>query len=78
MNKGTVRRFCAVATDPRRAGAVAERIDAAFANSSVETRTGSFKENAQQQMRQIGDLNFAIRSILSAVAQWQLAVLHLR
>ena len=67
MNKGTVRNFYAIATDPRQAGAVTEAIDAAFANSSVETRTGSFKENAQQQMRQIGDLNFAIRSILSAV-----------
>jgi len=38
-----------------------------FANSPVETRTASFKENAQLQMKQIGDLNFAIRSILSAV-----------
>src|SRR6185295_7958149 len=47
--------------------ALSETIDAAFANSTSETRTSSFKENAQQQMRQIGDLNFAIRSILSAV-----------
>src|SRR6185369_15611428 len=67
MNKGTVRNCYAVATDPRRAGAVTEAIDAAFANSSVETHTSSFKENAQQQMRLIGDLDFAIRSILSAV-----------
>lgn len=67
LNKGTVRNFYAVAADPKQAGAVTEAIDAAFANSSVETRTWSFKENAQQQMRSIGDLNFAIRSILSAV-----------
>lgn len=67
MNKGTVRNFYAVADDPRQAGAVTEAIDAAFANSSVETHTSSFKDNAQQQMRQIGDLDFAIRSILSAV-----------
>ncbi len=67
INKGTVRNFYAVAADPKQAGAVIEAIDAAFANSPVETRTASFKDNAQQQMRQIGDLNFAIRSILSAV-----------
>ncbi len=67
LNKGTVRNFYAVASDPKQAGAVTEAIDAAFANSSVETRTASFKENAQQQMKSIGDLNFAIRSILSAV-----------
>ena len=67
LNKGTVRNFYAVVADPKQAGAVTEAIDAAFANSSVETRTASFKENAQQQMRSIGDLNFAIRSIVSAV-----------
>src|SRR5262245_28381875 len=44
-----------------------DTIDKTFANSSVETQTLSFKENAQQQMKQIGDLNFVIRSILSAV-----------
>lgn len=67
LNKGTVRNFYAVVADPKQAGTITEAIDAAFANSSVETRTSSFKENAQQQMKSIGDLNFAIRSILSAV-----------
>ena len=67
LNKGTVRNFYAVVSDPKQAAAVTETIDGTFANSSVETRTASFKENAQQQMRSIGDLNFAIRSIISAV-----------
>jgi putative ABC transport system permease protein len=67
INKGTVRNFYVVAADPKHAGALSETIDRTFSNSSVETRTASFKENAQQQMRSIGDLNFAIRSILSAV-----------
>jgi putative ABC transport system permease protein len=67
LNKGTVRNFYAVAADPQQAGALSETIDAAFANSPSETRTASFKENAQQQMKQIGDLNFVIRSILGAV-----------
>src|SRR6185312_8998923 len=67
LNKGTVRNFYALISDPRQAAAMSETIDNAFANSSNETRTASFKENAQQQMRAIGDLNFAIRSIVSAV-----------
>jgi putative ABC transport system permease protein len=67
LNKGTVRNFYALISDPKQAAAMSQRIDDAFANSSNETRTASFKENAQQQMRAIGDLNFAIRSIVSAV-----------
>jgi putative ABC transport system permease protein len=67
INKGSVRNFYALISDPKQAATVTERIDAAFANSSNETRTASFKENAQLQMRAIGDLNFAIRSIISAV-----------
>jgi putative ABC transport system permease protein len=67
LNKGTVRNFYAVAADPKQAGALSETIDAAFANSTSETRTVSFKEGAQQQLKQIGDLNFIIRAILSAV-----------
>jgi putative ABC transport system permease protein len=67
LNKGTVRNFYVVVSDPRQAAAVTETIDGAFANSSIPTRTSSFKEMAQQQMRAIGDLNFAIRSIVSAV-----------
>ncbi len=67
LNKGTVRNFYAIAADPKQAAVVAEAIDNAFANSPSETRTASFKENAQQAMQSIGDLDFAIRSIVSAV-----------
>lgn len=66
-NKGTVRNYYAVAADPKQAAAVTEAIDNAFANSPNETRTASFKELAQQEMQSIGDLDFAIRSIVSAV-----------
>jgi putative ABC transport system permease protein len=66
-SKGTVRNFYAVATDPRRAAATADSIDRAFSNSTNETRTSSLKENVQQALRAIGDLNFAIRSIIGAV-----------
>ncbi len=67
LNKGTVRNFYALISDPKQAAAVSDRIDAVFANSANETRTSSFRENAQQQLRAIGDLDFAIRSIVSAV-----------
>lgn len=67
LNKGTVRNFYAVISDPKRAAAMSDTIDGAFANSSNETKTASFRENAQQQMRSIGDLNFLIRSVISAV-----------
>jgi putative ABC transport system permease protein len=46
---------------------VADAIDRRFANSSSETRTESLRELAQSQLQSIGDLNFLIRAILSAV-----------
>jgi putative ABC transport system permease protein len=67
LNKGTVRNYYAVAADPKQAAAVTEAIDRTFANSPNETRTSSFKELAQQEMQSIGDLDFVIRSIVSAV-----------
>jgi putative ABC transport system permease protein len=67
VNKDTVRNFYAVISDPKRAAEMSDTIDKAFANSSNETKTASFRENAQQQMRSIGDLNFLIRAITSAV-----------
>jgi putative ABC transport system permease protein len=67
LNKGTVRNYYAVTSDPKQAAKVTEAIDNAFANSPHETRTASFKELAQQEMQSIGDLDFAIRSIVSAV-----------
>jgi putative ABC transport system permease protein len=67
LNKGTVRNYYVAAADPKRAAVVSEAIDNAFMNSPHETRTASFREMAQQQMQAIGDLDFAIRSIVSAV-----------
>jgi putative ABC transport system permease protein len=67
LNKGTVRNFYAVISDPKRAAEMSDTIDRVFANSSNETKTASFRENAQQQMRSIGDLNFLIRAVTSAV-----------
>lgn len=67
LNKGTVRNFYAVISDPKRAAEVSDTVDNAFANSSNETKTASFRENAQQQMRSIGDLNFLIRAVTATV-----------
>ena len=62
-----MRNFYVVASDPLHAGEVASAIDRAFTNSPNETQTASFRELRQQQLQSIGDLNFAIRSIISAV-----------
>jgi putative ABC transport system permease protein len=65
--KGTARNFLVSVEDPKQAVAVIDAIDRRFANSSDETRTGSYRELAQSQMQLIGDLNFVIRAIVSAV-----------
>ncbi|MGA2707667.1 MAG: ABC transporter permease [Steroidobacteraceae bacterium] len=65
--KGTVKHFNVAVIDPKLAVTVADAIDRRFANSSNETRTESLRELAQSQLQSIGDLNFLIRAILSAV-----------
>ncbi|MGC1457230.1 MAG: FtsX-like permease family protein [Steroidobacteraceae bacterium] len=67
LNKGTVRNFYVLISDPKRAVEMSDAIDHMFANSSNETTTFSFREGAQQQMRSIGDLNFLIRAVMAAV-----------
>ncbi len=66
-NKGTVRNFYVTASDPRHAGTLADTIDKLFANAPSETSTATLRENAQQGLKALGDLNFLIRSIVSAV-----------
>lgn len=66
-DKDTVRNFYDIVADPTRAAAIADAIDRAFVNSAVGTRTQSFRANAEQALQSIGDLNFAIRWIVSAV-----------
>jgi putative ABC transport system permease protein len=46
---------------------MSDSIDRVFANSSNETQTASFRENSQQQLRSIGNLNFLIRAVVSTV-----------
>ena len=65
--KGTVNHFNVSIFDPRQAATVADAIDRRFANSSNATRTESLRELAQLQMQSIGDLDFLIRAVVSAV-----------
>jgi putative ABC transport system permease protein len=65
--RGTARNFIVSVEDPKQAVAVTDAIDQQFANSANETRTVSYRESAQSQMQLIGDLNFVIRAIVSAV-----------
>lgn len=65
--KGTAAHFVVLASSPYRADAVAHEIDWTFANSAHPTRTQSYRDNAEQQMRAIGDLNFVIRAVVGAV-----------
>jgi putative ABC transport system permease protein len=67
VNKSTVRNFYAVISDPKRAAEMSDTIDRVFANSSNETQTASFRENSQQQLSSIGNLNFLIRAVVSTV-----------
>jgi putative ABC transport system permease protein len=67
VGKGTVNHFNVAVADPKLAVTVAEGIDRRFANSSNETRTESLRELAQAELQSIGDLNFLIRAIVSAV-----------
>ncbi|HLZ98548.1 MAG TPA: FtsX-like permease family protein, partial [Steroidobacteraceae bacterium] len=66
-HRGTVQQYMLRVADPRQAGAVADAIDALFANSPNETRTESLREMAQSQMRSLGDVNFVVRAITAAV-----------
>lgn len=59
--------FLVRVADPAQAGAVAQRIDAQFANSPDETKTSSEQQLAADSIKQIGDIGFVVRAIVGAV-----------
>jgi putative ABC transport system permease protein len=65
--KGTVKHFNVAISDPRLAVQVSDEIDRRFANSENATQTDSLRELSQSEMQSIGDLDFLIRAIVSAV-----------
>lgn len=66
-NNGTVNHFNVAVTDANQAVSVADAIDRLSLNSSHETKTESIRELAQQQVAQIGDLDFLVHAVVSAV-----------
>jgi putative ABC transport system permease protein len=65
--KDMVNHFNVRVADPRAAAAMADAIDARFANSPNETRSESIRELAQESLQSIGDLEFLIRAVVAAV-----------
>jgi putative ABC transport system permease protein len=65
--KDTVNHFNVRVADPTAAAAMADAIDARFANSPNETRSESIRELAQESLQSIGDLEFLIRAVVGAV-----------
>jgi putative ABC transport system permease protein len=53
--------------DPTHAGRIADAIDRLFANSEHETKTVTEKEFQQSFLKQFGDVNFIVSSIIGAV-----------
>jgi putative ABC transport system permease protein len=66
-NPGNVGWYIIRVTDPKQAGAVADRIDAMFTNSPAETKTQSEKAFAQAFADQVGNVGKIATAILTAV-----------
>jgi putative ABC transport system permease protein len=64
---GTVHWYIVRLADPHDAMRVAAAIDAMFANSASETSTVNEKQWAQNQLKQVGDVQLITRSIVGAV-----------
>jgi putative ABC transport system permease protein len=67
FGKGTVGWLEERIADPSQAAAIANRIDALFANSSNETKTQPAKDFMMAFIKQLGDIGFVLHAILGAV-----------
>ena len=67
FGKGTVGWYVERIKDPTAAVATGASIDHLFLNSSDETKTQTEKEFQQSFLKQLGDINFIVTSILGAV-----------
>ena len=67
QSTGTSSIYLVRVADPTQASAVAQRIDAQFANSPNETKTESEQQLAADSIKQIGDIGFVVRAIVGAV-----------
>ena len=67
QSNGTASFFLIRLADAGQASAVANRIDALFANSPDETKTESERQLAADSVKQIGDIGFVVSAIVGAV-----------
>jgi len=67
FGKGKVGWYIVRVKDPAQSAVIAENIDKLFANSQDETKTQTEKEFGQAFLKQLGDINFIVTSILGAV-----------
>lgn len=67
FGNGVIHYYMVAIDDPRQGTKIARAIDAMFDNSSNETRTQTESEVAQQQIKQLGDINFIANAIVGAV-----------
>jgi putative ABC transport system permease protein len=67
LDKGLVGWYSVRIDDPAHAPAISAAIDAHFANSDHETKTVTEKEFTQSFLKQLGDINFLVSSIIGAV-----------
>jgi putative ABC transport system permease protein len=67
QGSGTVHWYIVLLDDPHLATQVASAIDAMFANSASQTSTVNEKLWAQNQLKQVGDVQLITRSIVGAV-----------
>ncbi len=67
VGQGVVHYYMVGIDDPRNATRVAKAIDAQFENSMNETRTQTESGLAQQNLKQVGDINFIVNAIVGAV-----------
>ncbi len=66
-NKGMVGWYSVRIDSPAHATAISAAVDQLFANSDHETKTVTEKEFQQSFLRQLGDINFIVSSIIGAV-----------
>ena len=67
FEKGLVGWYSVRIDNPAHATAIAQAIDQLFTNSDHETKTVTEKEFTQSFLKQIGDINFIVSSIIGAV-----------
>jgi putative ABC transport system permease protein len=67
MGNGTVTLYFARIDDPKKAAAIAERIDGLFANSPYETQTQNERDWIRSRINQTGNIGFFINAIIAAV-----------